>query len=131
VTVADTANEGYPRIKIVRKTGCERFYLHGRPLELSLLDFWQWSRSDLLSNATRGVLAEYIVASALGLTRGVRGEWDASVLDKRCSNQKTIGFRKLLKLNPCRVKYEEIATCIEQVCRETTGPASDSCRCDG
>jgi len=43
-----------------------------------LLGFWQWSRSDLVSNATRGVLAEYIVAKALGIdTGGVRGEWEA------------------------------------------------------
>lgn len=42
------------------------------------LEFWQWSASDLVSNATRGVLAEYIVALALGgPMEPVRREWDA------------------------------------------------------
>jgi hypothetical protein len=30
-----------------------------------------------VSNATRGILAEYIVATALGLSDGLREEWDA------------------------------------------------------
>jgi hypothetical protein len=43
-----------------------------------LLDFWQWSVSDLVSNITRGRLAEFIVATALGVdVSGVRAEWDA------------------------------------------------------
>jgi hypothetical protein len=40
-------------------------------------DFWQWAFSDLLSNALRGVLAEYIVACAAGCTQRPRTEWDA------------------------------------------------------
>ncbi len=46
-------------------------------LEFDLLSFWQWSASDLLSNATRGVLAEYLVARALSDRASVRVEWDA------------------------------------------------------
>lgn len=30
----------------------------------------------MVSNATRGILAEFLVASALGLNEGVRNEWD-------------------------------------------------------
>ncbi|MHC4535753.1 MAG: hypothetical protein ACYS6K_17525 [Planctomycetota bacterium] len=44
---------------------------------IHLKDFWKWSSSDLVSNATRGILAEYLVASALGLDQGIRNEWDA------------------------------------------------------
>jgi hypothetical protein len=42
-----------------------------------LHDFWRWSVSDLVSNATRGRLAEFIVANALGIstTAVVRDEW--------------------------------------------------------
>lgn len=41
-----------------------------------LADFWRWSVSDLVSNATRGRLAEFIVAQALAVpTDGVRDEW--------------------------------------------------------
>ncbi|MBK9124776.1 MAG: hypothetical protein IPM16_16870 [Chloroflexi bacterium] len=43
----------------------------------TLGDFWSWAFSDVLSNAARGVLAEYLVAAALGVDDGVRQEWDA------------------------------------------------------
>lgn len=68
---------GFPQLKGTRKTGNERFNRSGNPLYLTLLGFWQWSASDLVSNATRGILAEYIVANALGLAKDVRSEWDA------------------------------------------------------
>ena len=64
-------------IRVQRKTGQEHFTAEGSPLNLKVRDFWQWSQSDLLSNATRGVLAEFIVASALGLDIDARAEWDA------------------------------------------------------
>ena len=40
-------------------------------------DFWQWAYSDFMSNALRGVLAEYIVAHAANCTHCPRTEWDA------------------------------------------------------
>ena len=41
---------------------------------LSKQEFWEWAYDDLLTNTTRGVLAEYIVATALGIrdTKRVR-----------------------------------------------------------
>ena len=66
-----------PPIAACRKTGLERFQAEGADAGFNLLDFWQWSVSDLVSNATRGILAEYIVARALGLGTGIRNEWDA------------------------------------------------------
>ena len=42
----------------------------------TLQDFWQWGFSDVLNNTTRGVLAEYLVASALGLADKPRISWD-------------------------------------------------------
>jgi hypothetical protein len=67
-----------PRISVTRKTGSEALQLDGDRLPVTLLDFWQWSASDLVSNVTRGRLAEFIVATSLGIdTRGVRNEWDA------------------------------------------------------
>lgn len=38
--------------------------------------FWEWAYGDLLSNTNRGVLAEYIVATALGIHDTTRVEWD-------------------------------------------------------
>ena len=39
-------------------------------------DFLAWAYDDLLTNTTRGVLAEYIVATALGIHDTKRVEWD-------------------------------------------------------
>lgn len=60
-----------------RQSGDEQFHADGSALGNSLLDFWRWSASDLRSNATRGRLAEYLVASDLGVAAGVRSEWVA------------------------------------------------------
>lgn len=70
-------NEGFPKLDVTPKTGDEAFHKAGQHCDLKLLDFWRWSASDLVSNATRGILAEYIVACALGVAQGVRAEWDA------------------------------------------------------
>ena len=59
-----------PALDIERKSGEECFRKDGSDLDFDLLDFWQWSMSDLVNNATRGVLAEYIVARALGVPVG-------------------------------------------------------------
>ena len=39
-------------------------------------EFLAWAYGDLLTNTTRGALAEYIVATALGLDETKRREWD-------------------------------------------------------
>ena len=65
-------------IKIVKHSGKEKFSDSKGTLEFNLLDFWQWSMSDVISNATRGILAEFIVAQAIGVAKeGVREEWAA------------------------------------------------------
>jgi hypothetical protein len=46
----------------------------------SLLEFWQWACSDVLSNTMRGLLAEWLVGTALGVTDGWRTEWAAEDL---------------------------------------------------
>lgn len=43
---------------------------------LNQQDFYAWAYGDLFTNTTRGVLAEYIVATALGITGTKRREWD-------------------------------------------------------
>jgi hypothetical protein len=59
------------------KTGAERFHRGRIPLAIDLLAFWQWSASDLVSNALRGHLAEYLVALDCCDTATLRLEWDA------------------------------------------------------
>ncbi len=46
---------------------------------LTVGDFWSWAYSDLLSNANRGVFAEFIVAVALGVHEQPRLEWPADL----------------------------------------------------
>ena len=70
------------RLTITRKEGREQFHISGKKLDFDLLSFWQWSASDLVSNTTRGIVAEYIVARALGLAEsGVRDGWAAFDLE--------------------------------------------------
>lgn len=53
-----------------RKTllsGDEWFTFAGKSLSHSVKDYWAWSFSDLYNNIYRGILSEYIVATALGI----------------------------------------------------------------
>jgi hypothetical protein len=65
------------RIIPTRRCGDETFHRNGTSLGLRLLDFWCWCNSDLLSNAARGRLAEYLVALDLEVADRVRSEWIA------------------------------------------------------
>lgn len=66
-----------PAIKVSRKNGNESLHNNENKIPFSLLSFWQWSSSDLVGNTLRGMLAEYIIASAVGSAKGTRTEWDA------------------------------------------------------
>jgi hypothetical protein len=59
------------------KTGKESFHLNGDSIGPNILSFWQWSSSDLLGNALRGVLAEYIVSLDAHCSTEMRDVWDA------------------------------------------------------
>lgn len=60
------------------KTGNEYLTDNGEKTEYNLLSFWSWSVSDILSNATRGRFAEFVVGTAVGLDpKNLRDEWDA------------------------------------------------------
>ena len=69
------APTGLEYIPVERKTGQERLRLPDGVPGSQLIDFWAWSRSDLVSNTSRAVLAEFIIGTALGVTGGVREEW--------------------------------------------------------
>ena len=59
------------------KKGDEVFQMRIENGELTTLKFWCWAYSDLLDNATRGVLAEFLVAHALGRMNKPRRLWGA------------------------------------------------------
>ncbi len=65
-----------PKLERIRLSGTEKFTSQKKELEFSPLDFWCWAVSDIASNATRGILAEFIVAKALGIDTVIRDEWD-------------------------------------------------------
>lgn len=44
--------------------------------DLSVADFWRWAFSDLRENIVRGVLAEFLVAKAVGDPSPLRRAWD-------------------------------------------------------
>ncbi len=66
-----------------RRTGREQLTSSDGAVGPTLSDFWAWSSSDLLSNALRGVLAEFIVGTALKCISDdkTRVEWDAYDLE--------------------------------------------------
>lgn len=65
-------------IKATLKTGEEQLTLNNKSIGYNLIDFWRWSVSDILSNATRGKFAEFIVGTAINLDiNNLRDEWDA------------------------------------------------------
>ena len=55
--------------------GNEPFTLHGSNTSIILQDFWRWAYSDLLNNTYRGVLAEFLVHSALKTKDITRTDW--------------------------------------------------------
>jgi hypothetical protein len=66
----------FERLRATRKSGQEQFTQGETALGFTVGDFWQWSSSDLVGNALRGLVAEFLVARALGVDGGVRTEWE-------------------------------------------------------
>ena len=60
-----------------KKTGQEALLFNNENLPINILSFWQWSNSELLGNALRGIFAEFIIASAIDILDSLREEWDA------------------------------------------------------
>jgi len=45
---------------------------------LCVEDFWSWAYSNILTNITRGIFAEFLVGSVLGLIDEPRKEWETA-----------------------------------------------------
>ena len=72
------------KIPVELKSGKEMLRSGNEDLPWSLMDFWQWSVSDIVSNATRGRFAEFIIATAIGSDlKTVRDEWQAFDLETK------------------------------------------------
>lgn len=57
-------------ITSTRREGSEPFRDGDKVLHFDLLAFWQWGVSDIVNNVTRGILAEFLVAKAVGAADG-------------------------------------------------------------
>jgi len=75
---------------IEQRQGNECFSSGDNNLDFSLEDFWSWSYSDLLNNVTRGCLAEFIVAKALGVELEVRNPWATYDLDAKTESEEPV-----------------------------------------
>ncbi len=65
-------------IKATPKIGNEYLTYNKKSVGYSLLEFWQWSVSDILNNTTRGKFAEFIVGTAMEMNpKKLRDGWDA------------------------------------------------------
>jgi hypothetical protein len=60
-----------PPHPIARVEGREPFY----GLDATVTDFWRWAFSDLRMNNVRGILAEFLVAKAVGANEAPKEEW--------------------------------------------------------
>ena len=90
-------------------TGKEPFFSNGNELSFNVLSYWRWSSSDLLTNRQRGIVAEYIVASALNLTSSTRQEWDAyDLITENGTKIEVKSSAYVLRLNPIKLKYNEL-----------------------
>lgn len=61
----------------------DEFYVEGGCPGATLGDYWRWSSSSVLDNTERGIVAEFLVANALGLTNEPRVEWGSYDLKTR------------------------------------------------
>lgn len=54
-----------PPVIATPKSGKETLTDNENGVGYNLLDFWRWSVSDILSNATRGRFAEFLIGTAI------------------------------------------------------------------
>lgn len=74
--MTDAEQSRFGPIDCHRLLGDEPFHDGGQALDFDVRAFWCWSASNLVSNTMRGVLAEYLVARAVGVSDDcVREEW--------------------------------------------------------
>ncbi|MGW3008360.1 hypothetical protein ACWC9R_05890 [Streptomyces sp. NPDC001219] len=74
---------GLGPLSVSRLSGSEPLRARG-DIVGRLGEFWSWACSDLANNTMRGILAEYLVATALDAATGTRTEWDTVDIRTPC-----------------------------------------------
>ena len=90
----------YPAIKPQMKNGEDHILAPDGNSVSTLYGFWRWAYSDLMGNAERGALAEYLVACALGAENSPRlswGKYDLLTTDGIAVEVKTSGYLQTWK----------------------------------
>ena len=68
----------FDRIEIKQKTGNEPLTFNGNETGITLIYFWRWGFSDVISNIERGKFAEFIVATVLNIDLSIINDgWNA------------------------------------------------------
>lgn len=70
-SVTNEPDSWLPPHPLPRVEDCERFF----GVDATVLDFWRWGFSDPRLNIVRGVLAEFLVARAVGASEATKEEW--------------------------------------------------------
>lgn len=74
----------------------------------SVLDFWRWAFSDLTNNALRGILAEWLVATAVKCVDQPREEWasyDLRVDDVTVEVKSAAYVQSWAQRKPSRIEF--------------------------
>ena len=74
----------------------------------TVLDFWSWAFSDLISGSNRGIFAEFLVGAVLGTTENARIEWDVAdhIYRGRKINVKSAAYiEHWLQSKPSRISF--------------------------
>jgi hypothetical protein len=69
-------NKALPKINPILRSESEELTENGKSTGYKILDFWRWKMSNILNNTDRGALAEFIVATSMGLTDHITEEWN-------------------------------------------------------
>lgn len=73
-------------------------------------DFWAWAHSDILENTARGIFAEFLVGSALGVVNGVRpsgwGTFDLRYGDRKIEVKSSAYLQSWHQTAPSVIRFD-------------------------
>jgi hypothetical protein len=73
-------------------------------------DFWAWAYSDVLENTARGIFAEFLVGSALGVVQGIRpsgwGTFDLRYGDRKIEVKSSAYLQSWRQTGPSVIRFD-------------------------
>jgi hypothetical protein len=73
-------------------------------------DFWAWAYSDILENTARGIFAEFLVGSTLGVVKGVRssgwGTFDLRYGDRKIEVKSSAYLQSWHRTAPSVIRFD-------------------------